>query len=67
MGIILFIFGLDSKGGKVPRYVVEITILPFSHRPGIDPAVLQLYPIFQDEEGRVYLRGVASLHSVRPQ
>ena len=48
----------------IPSYVVELRILPFKYRTDVDPTVLQLHPLYEDEEGRVYMRGVASLHSV---
>ena len=49
---------------NVPKYVVEITIHPFTYRKDVEPIVLQLHPVHEDEEGRVYMRGSASLHPV---
>ncbi len=39
-------------------------MFPFKYRLDVDPTVLQLHPLYEDEEGRVYMRGIASLHSV---
>ena len=52
------------QGVSVPKYVVEITIHPFTYRKDVEPIVLQLHPVHEDEEGRVYMRGSASLHPV---
>ncbi len=48
----------------VPYYVIEIHIFPFKPEPHIDPIILQLHPIYEDEEERVYLRGAASIRQV---
>lgn len=52
------------QGMKIPIYVVEIVMFPFQYRLDVDPTLLQLHPIYEDEEGRVYMRGTASLHHV---
>jgi hypothetical protein len=52
------------QGVKIPTYVVEIVIHPFQYHLDVDPAILQLHPVYEDEEGRVYMRGTASLHCV---
>jgi len=49
----------------VPYYVIEIHVYPFLPRPDVDPVVLQLHPIYQDEEEKAYFRGAASAYSVR--
>ena len=40
---------------------MEISILPFVRDPMLPPMVLQLYPIYQDEQGRCFVRGTTSL------
>ena len=49
------------QGVSIPYYVVEISILPFIRDPTLPPMVLQLYPIYQNEQGRCYFRGSTSL------
>ena len=41
--------------------MVEISILPFVRDPRLPPMVCQLHPIYQNEQGRCYLRGSTSL------
>ena len=47
-----------------PKYIVEITIHPFFYKAVADPVVLQLHPVYEDEEGRCYLRRTASTAAV---
>ena len=49
------------QGVDVLYYVIEISILPFVYDPELPPMVLQLYPIYQNEQGRCYFRGSTSL------
>ena len=53
-----------SAQGILSEYVIEVEILPFCTDPTIDPAVLQLHPVYEDEEGRCYFRRSASLQPV---
>ena len=52
------------QGVMQPRYIVEITIHPFVYKAIADPVVLQLHPVYEDEEGRCYLRRTASTAAV---
>ena len=49
---------------KHPKYIVEITIYPFLYKAIADPVALQLNPVYEDEEGRCYLRRTASTAAV---
>lgn len=55
---------ISPQNMAVPYYVIEIHILPFLPQPNVDPVILQLYPIYEDEEERAYVRGSASVHTV---
>ena len=41
--------------------MIEITILPFVGNSALPWMVLQLHPIYQNEQGRSYFRGSTSL------
>ena len=52
------------QGVLMTEYIIEIEILPFCKDPTVDPCVLQLHPVYEDEEGRCYFRRSASLQPV---
>ncbi len=48
----------------MPVYVIEIEIKPFVPNPSVDRIVLQLHPVYEDEEERCYFRRTASVQAV---
>lgn len=55
---------LPMQGARIQEYIIEITILPFIARVPAHPHALQLHPFYENEEGRCYLRMIASVHLV---
>ncbi len=52
------------QGILMPVYVIEIKIKPFVPDPTIEKTILQLHPVYEDEEERSYFRRTASVQAV---
>lgn len=55
---------LHMQGVDMPLYVIIIHMLPFLPNPFVHKDTLQLAPLYQNEEGKCYIRNTNSLKLV---